>query len=215
MKILAVACVENDELIKEQISKQTIKPTELAIVMDYTPVKGIENRRKRIAENQNRLKEVVEKSNADYIWQLEGDSVVDDDCLEKLLGMSLLHDLEFISGIQVGRHGIYCLGAWVGISDDELISLDPKLGGLQPVLATGLYCLLTTKEKWLEGLASYNNEVYGPDVNWCLSINCPKYVDMNIKVGHKIKGGIISPDDEAVCQVKFSKIDNKWSYITI
>ena len=214
MKILAIACVEDFENIKEQISKQTIKPTNISIVLDEEPAKGIENRRKRIAENQERLRKYVEQSDAEYIWQLEGDSVLPDNCLERLIGLSLLHELEFISGVQVGRHGIYCLGAWTTVSEDKLISLDPKLSGLQQVLATGLYCLLTTKEKWLEGLASYNGEVYGPDVNWCLSIDCEKYVDLSLEIGHKIKGGIINPSDEAVCQVEFSKINNKWEYKT-
>lgn len=221
MKVLAIASLENRENLDEQIAKQTVQPYRVIYHEDKNPAKGIENRRKRIAQNQDKLKEIVKayKHECDLVWQLEGDSVLPANCLDRLLDNLYSHHIQkdpanlgYISGIQVGRHGLYHIGAWRNITKDSFESIDYKLKGIQKVDATGLYCLLAPIETWLDGKASWNGEPYGPDVNWSLSLNKDIYVDMNLEIGHKIKGGIIMPSDPSTTNVRFNKTAKGWEY---
>lgn len=216
MKILCVIQAENLNFYDE-IAKQTVKPNDIIVYKDEDPAKTIETRRKRIAENHHKLVESVEEVQSDYdfIWQIEGDAEIPEDALERLIEdykfLSQDNDVAYVSGIQVGRHGVYCLGAW-HVSDDELKSADHRLEGLQEVDATGFYCLLAPIDKWLSGKASWDGQIYGPDVVWGLSLGGKKFIDMRIKLGHKIKSGVIRPDDLSTCNVSYKKIDGKWHF---
>lgn len=216
MKVLAVAYVEDRHLVDEQILKQTIKPDRAYIVVDKNPVQGIENRRKRIAENQTRLQEIVKQyPDYDLIWQLEGDGVIPNDTLERLLAdyEKVKNDnFGYITANEIGRHGLYHVGAWVNFTDDSFESIDHTLTGLQPIEASGFYCLLASREAFLKGRASWNDEPYGPDVVWGLSMNYKKYIDMNIGIGHKSKRGIIHPSNISTTTVIFKKINGIWKY---
>jgi hypothetical protein len=216
MKILCIGAVENRTNIDEQILKQTIQPDRVIFLVDETPAQGINNRRKRIAENQERLAEVVEAYQPDLVWQVEGDCELPEDCLERLLGRYIqLQDDNFgyISGIQVGRHGLYHIGAW-HMYDDSFESIDPNAKGIVEVDATGFYCLLAPIKVWLKGRATWNGEPYGPDVTWGLSLEETKYVDMGLEIGHKIKGGVIMPSDMSTTQAHFFKTNKGWEYKT-
>lgn len=232
MNILAIAQLEDRENLDEQILKQTIQPDRVIYYHDETPAIGIENRRKRIAENHTKLQEIVKAYKPDLVWQLEGDCVLPDNTLERLIGHYIQlrdEDFGYISGIQVGRHGLYCLGAWRNFKFEyndivknkrdaikrELVafeSVDYKLTGIQEVEATGFYCLLAETDTWLSGKASWNGEPYGPDVVWGRSINKKKYVDMGLHIGHKVKRGIIEPSHISTCNVVFNKVDGKWGF---
>lgn len=216
MKILCIAQAENSETLEKELRKQTVIPDEIIFHIDKEPATGINNRRKRIAYNHNtHLRPIVISSDADLIWQVEQDSILETDTLERLISRyNELKDNDFgyISGIQVGRHGLYCLGAWKNFTDDSFESLDYKLDGLQEIEATGFYCLLAPKDIWLSGTCEWNNEPYGPDVNWSRSINKKKYCDMDIKIGHKVKGGIIRPEHISTCNVVFYKENNEWKF---
>lgn len=217
MKILCIGAVENRTNIDEQILKQTIQPDRVIFLVDETPAQGINNRRKRIAENQEALKDIVEAYQPDLVWQVEGDSILPENCLERLIGRAIqLEDTDFgyISGIQVGRHGLYCIGAW-HIGDDEFSSVDHTAKGILEVDATGFYCLLAPRDVWLEGKASWQDEPYGPDVVWGLSIPKKKYIDMGLEIGHQIKGGIISPSDPSTTTARFYKTEKGWEYKTV
>jgi hypothetical protein len=215
-KILVVAQVEDEANILKQIQKQTIQPSEVFIYVDPDPAVGIDARRKRIAENHQKLVDKVKTSNADLIWQLEGDIDIEEYTLELLLqDYEILDDknIGYVSGIQVGRHGLYCLGAW-HVADDRqsFFSTNYQNQGLVRVDATGFYCLLARKDAWLSGKSSWNGEPWGPDVNWGLSIHKHKYVDMDIHVGHITKRGTIRPSDMSTCNARFYKDDNRWIY---
>lgn len=216
MKILAIGQVESDHYLDE-IAKQTLVPHDIKFLKDLSPAKGIDNRRKRIAENHKLLKEYIENTECDLIWQIEGDSILEEDTLEKLLTAynNLANpDFGYISGIQVGRHGLYSLGAWVNIKDESFESLDYRLKGIQEVEAAGFYCLLMEKNKWLEGHCSWNGERYGPDVVWSRSLRYNKYVSMDIPIGHRVKGGVIWPSHISTCNVKFTFENNQWDFKT-
>lgn len=217
MKILAIGQVENDQFIKEQIAKQTIQPDYTHFYIDPEPASGITERRIRIAENHSLLKEIAQQYDADYIWQLEGDAELQEDTLSQLLYdyEKLKHKkLAYVTGVQVGRHGIYALGAWhIAKDSNSFQSLDYRKQGLQKIDASGFYCLFARKDIWLKGKSYWDGQIWGPDVNWALSFNgYAIYADLDIHIGHKTKSGIIKVSDQSTCNVRFQKTDDKWDY---
>ena len=215
MKVLCIGQVEDSTHINAEIAKQTRRPEATMFYVDPSPAKGINNRRNRIAENHKKLVEFVEFYKPDLVWQVEGDAVLPENCLEKLLKQykKLRYDnFGYISGIQVGRHGLYCLGAWVNFTPNSFESLDYRLKGIQKVEATGFYCLLAPTSVWLSGNAAWNGEIFGPDVVWSRSIDKNKYCDMSLTIGHKVHNGIIRPEHESTCNAKFYKQNDTWEY---
>ena len=215
--IAVVAQVEDSKNLLRQINKQTIVPDDVIIYTDTNPAKGINERRQRIADNHAILQEMVWQHAPDLVWQLEQDVDLPDDALERLLeNYNKLkgRDFGYVSGVQVGRHGLYCLGAW-NIGENEFSSLDYKLTGIQEVDATGFYCLLAEGVTWLNGKAWWEGEAWGPDVNWGISIPKKKYVDMDLQIGHIVKNGIIRPSNISTTNVTFKRSDNgSWNYKT-
>lgn len=220
MKILAIAQVENDKNVKAQLKKQTLQPTSQFIFVDPEPAKGINSRRRRIVENHKHLVEIVETTRPDYVFQIEGDGDLPENALEKLLEdiQKLPKKTAYVSGIEVGRHGLYILGAW-HFRDDfkEFRSLDYKLKGIQEVDATGFYCLLAPRKAWLKGICDWDMDPWGPDVNWGLSLKAQGYkiyCDMDIKVGHITERGTIRVDNISTENATFTEKDGMWSYKT-
>jgi hypothetical protein len=214
MKILALGQVENDDILKE-IEKQTIQPSHISLYKDPNPAQGIENRRLKIAKNHDKLKDYVRFYNPDLVWQIEGDCELPADCLERLIEDYEKLDNDnfgYVSGIQVGRHGLYCLGAWKNFTENSFESLDFQLEGIQQVQATGFYCLLAKKDAWLSATPSWSGEPYGPDVTWGLSMSYNKYCDMDIHIGHKTKRGVILPSHISTCNARFYKQEGRWEY---
>lgn len=218
MRICVIAQVEDESNLRQQIAKQTLKPNEVYIYTDPSPARTVTMRRRRIADNHElHLKKLVESSDCDLVWQLEGDVDLPNNALEELYASYLMYrgdDFGYVSGIQVGRHGLYCIGAWQNITDTTFNSIDPKLKGIQEVQATGFYCLLAPKDVWLSGVASWTDEPYGPDVVWGLSLNKKIYVDMDLAIGHVVERGVILPSHLSTCQAFFTKINNQWTYKT-
>lgn len=215
--LVVIAQVEDEKNLLHQINKQTVVPDDVIIYTDMNPAKGIKERRQKIAENHKILQEMVWEQAPDLVWQLEQDVELPDDCLERLLDNYYKlkgKDFGFLSGVQVGRHGLYSLGAW-HIGKDEFSSLDYKKTGIQEVDATGFYCLLAEAVTWLNGKCTWDGEPWGPDVNWGLSINRKKYVDADLHIGHKVKGGIIRPSSISTTNVTFRRQPNgSWQYKT-
>jgi hypothetical protein len=213
--ILCIAMVEDRTNLDKQILKQTTQPDRVVFYIDDEPAKGILERRKRIAENHEKLKAIVEAYKPDLVWQVEQDGDYPEDCLERLI--QRYNDVKddnfgYVSGIQVGRHGLYCIGAWRNFTEDSFESIDHDLKGLQPIDATGFYCILAPADVWLSGKSSWNGEPYGPDVVWSLSIDRKKYVDMDNQIGHIVKTGIIRPEHISTTTVRFYKENGRWEY---
>lgn len=223
MKILCIGQLEDRKNIDKQILKQTVQPDRVIFYIDESPAKGIPERRKRIADNHKKLREIVEAyPEYDLIWQVEGDSLYTSDTLESLIRnyQQWLHlpSFGYVSGVQLGRHGIYALGAWHIPEDKQsFTSIDHKLNGLHKVDATGFYCLLAPRDVWLKGEVSWQGEPWGPDVNFGLSLRNQGYdiwVDMDLHVGHKTKRGEIWPNKSMTENVTFYRKDNRWEYRT-
>jgi hypothetical protein len=216
MKILCVGQVEEPSFIKEQVKNQTIEVEDIIFHIDEEPAVGIEARRRRIAENHIQLKHIVEAYEPDFVFQVEQDAVLPENALERMIGHYYRLDdpnFGYISGIQVGRHGLYCLGAWNFDKDREAFeSIDYKLNGLQKIDATGFYCLFAPRDVWLNGICTWDNERWGPDVNWGLSIRKNKYVDMGLHIGHKTNSGIIDVSQPTTCNARFYKHEGQWVY---
>lgn len=216
--IMVAAQVEDDTNLRAQIAKQTVKPDEVFIFVDPEPAVGINARRTRIAENHKILVEAVKAAKPDLVWQLEGDVDLEPDTLERLIydynELTEEHgEIAYVSGVQVGRHGLYCIGAW-HVADDRqsFISVDNRNEGLVMVDATGFYCLLANAEAWLSGKSSWTDEPYGPDVVWGLSIPKKKFVDMDLHIGHKTERYTIRVSDMSTCTVRFYKDVDRWRY---
>lgn len=222
--ILVVAQVEDRGNLDKQIAKQTIQPDDVFIYIDKNPANTIDTRRQRIAENHKILVEAVKKYKPDFVWQLEGDVDLPEDCLERLIKdheelSKFDHRVGYVSGIQVGRHGLYCLGAWrfPNNKDSETFeSLNYKLNGLQHVDATGFYCLLASTDIWLKGKVYWwESTPYGPDVNFGLSLseqNYNLYCDMSLTIGHIVKKGIIRPEHASTCNARFYEENGRWKF---
>ena len=215
MKILCIGQVEDPIFIKEQVQNQTIQVEDIIFHIDESPAVGIEARRRRIAENHIQLRHIVEAYEPDFVFQVEQDAVLPENALERMIGHYLRLDdpnFGYISGVQVGRHGLYCLGAWQFENEEKFKSVDCKLNGLQKVDATGFYCLFAPADVWLNGLCFWDNERWGPDVNWGLSIRKNKYVDMDLHIGHKTNSGIIEVNQPSTCNAEFFIEEGKWTY---
>lgn len=218
MKIQMICQTEDSKLVEEQLSKQTMQPDIATIEIDADPAEGINERRKRIVENHKKLVHSVRKEEPDLVWQIEGDSVLPEDCLERLYNhwdLMKAKDFGFISGIQVSRHGIRCIGAWHVADDKESFhSVDHNRTGIVRINAAGFYCLLSPV--WLEGECSWNDERWGPDVNWGLSLQkkgYKNYVDMDLEIGHQTETGVLWPSDYSTTNVKFWYEDG-WTHRT-
>lgn len=214
MRILATGQIENLDIYSE-IAKQIVQPDVIDFYLDESPAQGIDNRRIRIAENHERVRQIVKRYKPDLVWQLEGDAVLEPNTLKKLFKS---YGGDILSGTQINRHGIYNIGAWHVAKDRQSFeSIDYRLKGIQQVDAVGMYCLLAPTDVWLQGKCQWNGERWGPDVNFCLSLTEKGYiikVDMDIKIGHRIKAGIIHPDHMSTVNVKFTKNEQGWSYKT-
>jgi len=216
MNILCIAMVEDRTNLDKQILKQTVQPDRTIFYVDESPATLPKERRKRIAENHKKLQEIVKAYNPDLVWQVEGDGDYPSDTLATLITHYEVFkgkDFGYVSGIQVGRHGLYHIGAWKNFTETSFESIDFNLKGIQEVDATGFYCLLAPREVWLSGLCEWTDEPYGPDVVWGLSINKKKYVDMDLGIGHIVKNGIILPEHISTCNVRFDKGENgTWKF---
>ena len=221
MRILCIGQIEDRTNIDKQILKQTVHPDRVILLEDKEPAIGVNARRIRIAENHQKLIDIVKAyPEYDVIWQVEGDCIFKPDTLQLLIErykQLLYPKLGYVSGVQVGRHGIYALGAWHFPSQEEFSSLDCNETRTTPVDATGFYCLLAPREAWLKGEATWNGERWGPDVNWGLSLKKQGYeiyADTNITVGHKTQRGEIWPEHISTCNVRFYKENGQWKYKT-
>lgn len=224
MKILVTGQITDDQIehVDKQLKKQTYQDFSEVFLVDHEPAKGINNRRQRIAQNHEKLHTLVDKNKKkyNYIIQLEGDSVLEPDCFTRLIARLdevPAKDFGYVSGVEVGRHGLYCIGAWEFADDRRSFkSIDPKVKGLHEVDATGFYCLLAPTKVWLKGNCFWNEHKWGPDVNWGLSLRDQGYkiyADMDIEVGHQSDRGVIGLKNKNLCQAVFKINEHgKWRY---
>jgi hypothetical protein len=222
--ILVTGQIQEDQVdfVNEQLAKITGVEFLQVMLVDEKPAKGIDARRQRIVQNHKELEKMIEKTQSveafNYVIQIEGDSVLQPDTFTKLLArldQIPSKNFGYISGVQVGRHGLYCIGAWHFDDEDHFSSVNHRETGLVKVDATGFYCLLAPVNVWLMGNCAWNGERYGPDVVWGRSLRklgFNIYADMDNEIGHQSTNGVIGLDNLNLCTAHFQRSNDKWSY---
>jgi hypothetical protein len=153
---------------------------------------NIGQRRQRIADIHNLARQ--HPIDTEYVWLLEDDSVIPQDCIQKLA--SNRYD-GIISGVQAGRHAYKIVGAWT-ITEDyyTTIPYEPTFYP-QNVDATGLYCLLQPTQQYLETPFEHiPDSPVGPDVHYTRQFNCK--IDWTLPIGHQTQTETIWPDENCI-----------------
>lgn len=184
----------------------------LKINRDWQPneVRPVE-RRRRIAEVKEQSKDLI--GNCNYVLSFEDDTVFENLNLKKWLEL-FNGDTGFIEGVQCGRWGSKMIGAWRfdNIVNSTVAETAMPGVGIEKIDAGGFYGYLTTKQLYLDCEYKYNNEPYGPDVNWGLWLRgrgYENYIDWDTPFGHNIGNKIIMPDTDIV-KYKLMKRNGDW-----
>lgn len=167
-------------------------------------------RRQRIAEIKNQSKDLVRRTDGEYIIGLEDDTVFDrlNNFMQLIQPMIDNPDVAFVEGVQLGRWGANMVGVW--LADDnytplriETLQPPPKgAGNHEHISGGGWYGYATPRWHYLN--AEYHcssTEPFGPDVNYGLWLNglgktC--LVDWSINFGHRDYNKVMYADDPSV-----------------
>lgn len=180
----------------------------------------IHARRLRIASIHNQLKTYIGK--CDYIFGIEDDTLVPKYALKNLLNDYTLNPYAgFIEGVELGRWGVYYVGAWK--FDDiykttKVTSMMPSGDSplLQEIDAGGFYCFMTRRDTYINHeFDTFENNTFGPDVNFGASLRKQgymNYIDWSIDCIHRNKDKSISYPKMKPEKIEFVKKQNIWSY---
>lgn len=180
---------------------------------------NIAHRQKRIADIHNYAKQFF--LSTDYIFGIEDDSSFSPRALKILQHDYMLYPYAgIISGVELGRHGIYHIGAWKldDIYNPSEIKSIEKEQGVVEVDATGMYCFLTKADNYMRHTFEPYENTLGPDFNFGLSMRqsgLMNYVDFNVPVDHQTKRETISMNNKVIQSVSFIKVENRWRQKTI
>lgn len=171
-------------------------------------------RRKRISKILNEVKNYIYP--ADYIFIVEDDTLVPTNALHRLLrDYSMNPYAGYISGVELGRHGVLHIGAWT-IDDlyepTEISSINLSTG-LQQVDATGTYCTLTRYHHFMHNDFKPLGSVLGHDVEWGLEMRRTgqqNFIDMDIHCRHLSGDETISVLNSKISRVTLYKNKDIW-----
>lgn len=170
-------------------------------------------RRKRIADIKNQSKEYISQCDGDIVVSLEDDTVFADLDLQRLVVPLREELVGFVEGVQCGRWGAKIIGAWnLGPIDNPTFAntILPKAiteGAYEEITAGGWYGYATTRELYLNCEYAWDNEPWGPDVNFGLWLRRQGYrclIDWRSKLGHDDHGAVGWPDEHLV-KVSYNK----------
>lgn len=188
-------------------------------------VNHIRSRRQRIAEIHTEIQAII--GTCDYIFLLEDDTLFPLNTLERLLkayGMSPHAGL--ITGVQVGRHGMFVPGIWkvdnpyniqriqsqMPITTTNPVMKDWEV--FQEIDAAGLYCCITKAEHYKKAKFEPFDAILGPDVSFGLALRregYKNYVDWSLNTDHLTKTGEITIKNVTLQQITFTKLEpNRW-----
>lgn len=171
-------------------------------------------RRKRIADIHNEIKEYVNQ--CDYIFVVEDDTYLPRTALVGLFNM-MKSTTGIASGIQLGRHGFYHIGAWRAddVYEPSVIESIGKDKGIVEVDATGMYACMLRKDLYMEHNFEPYEQILGPDVNLGMDLRKRgylNYVNFDIDCIHMTPKENIGLDNDII-QVKFTKNpENKFGW---
>lgn len=172
-------------------------------------------RRMRIADIHNFAKEHMMQ--AQYVFGIEDDTIIKLTYLKRLIAAYELYPYAgFVTGVQLGRHGIPHVGAWYAddIYDPQYLHTPLAGKGLAKVDAAGFYCYLTPYELFTgHEYTPFQNNSLGCDVNyglWLRQQGYDNYIDWDMPTIHRTRRGDISPLTTDVKQVAFTKKEGRW-----
>lgn len=182
-------------------------------------------RRQRIADNYNLAgKHIPQES--DYVLIIEDDTQIPLWTITDLLKIREhakgFHDgnelpIGIISGVQVGRHGIKHIGAWITDNPAEPTSWQTipyrtkQHNNVEIVHATGLYCCLIPRTLFCDTPLRVTN--VGADMNLGIDIWNKGYLNLitwSIQCGHVDQNTVLFPDEEC-CIYREELINNVWT----
>lgn len=185
-------------------------------------------RRQRIADNYN-LAALHIPEDSEYVLIIEDDTDFPEwtygDLLkirDKAKGFKNDRELPIgiVSGVQVGRHGIKHIGAWLTDNPKdptswETIPYKVKYGDIRSdaeiVHATGLYCCLIPRTLFTTTPFRVTN--VGADMNFGIDIWNKGYINLitwTIQTGHADSENTVLYPDEGCCVYREELIDNVW-----
>lgn len=193
-------------------------------------------RRMRVADVHNQSKDLIAKTDGEFILGLEDDTVFDRDpyFLLKLLRPFDDNQVGFVEGVQMGRWGANIIGAWEAdnaASPTKIKTLLPPINpnetprsytvdGIhyQNISGGGWYGYVTRRYLYLNcEYYTSTAQPWGPDVNYGLWLHQREYkclIDWRVIFGHNDVGKILYPDDPKVrlTQVIYNKntATGKW-----
>lgn len=201
--------------LRKMDDKLKFRSFQIAMNRDHEPTEVRVNvRRQRIAEVMNQLKEMVKKTDGDIVVGFEDDTVFEDLDLRKLYLPLLADDsIGFVEGVQSGRWGVKMVGAW---SVDDLVN--PTIvetlflgSGYEEIDGGGLYGYACLTELFLAHTFKWDDEPYGPDVDFGLFIRRKGYkclVDWDTKFLHNDHNVLIRPEN--IIKIRYTKINDNW-----
>lgn len=179
----------------------------------------IRQRRQRIADIHNELKEIVGK--CDYVFLMEDDTLFPLTTLKRLLFLySQMPFAGLITGVQIGRWGYTVPGVWRVDNPynvqrvNSMLPAVPPIDPFQEIDAAGLYCTLTKTEFYKSVDFKPFDSILGPDVTYGIELRKQgyrNYIDWNIHTSHLTKRGAINVSGTDLQQITFKRIEaDKW-----
>lgn len=169
---------------------------------------NIYSRRQRITDIYN-LSRYHIRTNDQYVWTLEDDTLIPPDTLKRLLTHTQ-KKVGLISGIQAGRHAFKIVGLWnanIHLDLPRRLWPDPiryetppyQTQGTSYIHASGLYCMLTQAK--LYRTTPFRHHHLGPDFYYGWDIHKQGYynlADWTIICGHQTQNHTIWPDQDCI-----------------
>lgn len=149
-------------------------------------------RRLRISDIHNFVRDQVKAS--EYLFLIEDDGILPQNALTQLMDMHLTHPFAgFVSGIQLGRHGIAHAGLWK-VDDPyepKRIESTMQTEGIIEVDAAGFYAMLTRAEIYMaHEFKPFGNNDLGPDFEYGIDLRTQgysNYADLSVVIPHLTK----------------------------
>lgn len=160
-------------------------------------------RRKRIADMHNRMGDWV---TGDLVLCLEDDTVLPDkfDLVDK-------YEEGILSGVQLSRHGIPVIGAWVFDDLESPTSYETVTWGTERVHAAGLYCCVLSAVNYRNH--TFEHHPFPPDISLGRQMSLdgfPVRLDWGTITGHRTKDGDLYPDPKTLQVEKVIRQGKVW-----
>ncbi len=203
-------CLETLERFTQQMSKV---PTTIYISGNKAPTDvNMKVRRNRIIDMKERSKALIR---GDYVFGVEDDTIIPKDAFKILMAHFIDEQVGFVEGVQLGRHDIQMVGAW--LCDDldnptKQMTVLPNGEDLEQITGGGFYCYITPTSLYIEADYRWHDECFGPDVCYVMDL-CRKgydcYIDWRVGCDHITEQGVIEPDISKAVSIEYNKIQDE------